>query len=62
VSDHRDASFGSAYGLLIKDLRLLARGVLVIDRDGVLRYLQLVPEVGQQPGYDEAMVEIREFL
>jgi thiol peroxidase len=62
LSDHRDASFGIAYGLLIKDLRLLARAVLVIDRDGVLRYLQLVPEVGQEPGYDEAMMAIRKLL
>jgi thiol peroxidase len=36
--------------------------VLVIDRDGVLRYLQLVPEVGQEPDYDAALAEIRKLL
>ncbi len=54
VSDHRDASFGAAYGLLIKELRLLARAVLVIGKDGTLRYQQLVPEVAQEPDYGAA--------
>ena len=44
LSDHRDASFGSAYGVLIKELRLLARSVFIIDKDDVIRYVQIVPE------------------
>lgn len=59
VSDHRDASFGAAYGLLIKELRLLARAVLVIGKDGTLRYLQLVPEVTQEPEYGAALAAVR---
>ncbi|MEW5910426.1 MAG: thiol peroxidase [Thermodesulfobacteriota bacterium] len=51
VSDHRDGAFGEAYGLLIKELRLLARAVLVIDSHGTIRYYQLVREVGQEPDY-----------
>jgi thiol peroxidase len=62
LSDHRDASFGTSYGLLIKELRLLGRAVLVIDKDGILRYQQLVPEVGQEPNYDEALAAIRKLL
>ena len=62
LSDHRDASFGSSYGLLIKELRLLGRAVLVIDKDGVLRYQQLISEVGQEPNYDEALAAIRKLL
>ena len=62
LSDHRDASFGSAYGLLIKELRLLARAIVVIDADGVIRYQQLVPEVGQEPNYDEALTAIKQLL
>jgi thiol peroxidase len=62
LSDHRDASFGTAYGLLIKETRLLARAVLVIDRAGVVQYVQLVPEVGQEPDYDDAMTAIRKVL
>ena len=59
VSDHRDASFGTSYGMLIKELRLLARGVLVIDKNGVLRYQQLVPEVAQEPDYEAALAAIK---
>jgi thiol peroxidase len=59
LSDHRDASFGSSYGMLIKELRLLARGVLVIDKAGVLRYQQLVPEVGQEPDYAEVLAAVK---
>ena len=44
LSDHRDASFGTAYGVLIKELRLLARAVYVLDREGVVRYIQIVKE------------------
>jgi len=59
LSDHRDASFGTSYGMLIKELRLLARGILVIDKDGVLRYQQLVPEVAQEPDYEAALAAIK---
>jgi len=55
LSDHRDASFGNAFGLLIKELRLLARAVLILDREGIVRYVQLVKEVGQEPDYDDAL-------
>ncbi len=55
LSDHKDASFGIAYGLLIKELRLLARAVFVIDKNGKIQYLQLVPEVAQEPDYDAAL-------
>ncbi len=51
LSDHRDASFGTAYGVLIKELRLLARAVFVVDRQGTVRYVQLVKEVGTEPDY-----------
>ncbi len=51
-SDHRDAAFGLAYGVLIKELRLLARAVFVVDKAGVVRYLELVKEVGNEPDYD----------
>jgi thiol peroxidase len=52
ASDHRDAAFGEAYGVLIKELRLLARAVFVLDSDGVLRYKQLVEEMTEEPDYD----------
>ena len=62
LSDHRDASFGTAYGMLIKELRLLARGVLVIDREGVIRYVQLVREVGQEPDYQPVLDAVKKLV
>ena len=55
VSDYKDASFGEAYGILIKEHRLLARGVFVVDKDDVVRYAEYVPEITQHPNYDAAL-------
>ena len=55
LSDHRDASFGNAYGVLIKELRLLARAVFLIDRKGIVQYIQLLKEVTQEPNYEEVL-------
>jgi len=55
LSDHRDGDFGMNNGLLIQPLRLLARAVIVTDKDGVVRYLQVVPEVTELPDMDAAM-------
>jgi len=62
LSDHRDLDFGQKFGMLIKDLRLLARAVFIIDAQGVIRYLQLVPEIGSEPDYDEVMGEIKSLV
>jgi thioredoxin-dependent peroxiredoxin len=61
LSDHRAAAFGESYGLLIKELRLLARAVLIVDREGVVRYYQLVKEVGEEPDYESALNAVREL-
>jgi thiol peroxidase len=55
LSDHREAAFGLAYGVLIKELRLLARAVFIIDREGALQYMQLVKEVSNEPNYEEVL-------
>jgi thiol peroxidase len=55
LSDHRNAAFGEATGLLIKELRLLARAVFVVDQKGVIQYLQLVKEVTEEPDYKAAL-------
>lgn len=62
LSDHRDASFGIAYGLLMKESRLLARAVLVVDREGKVRYSQLVKEIAQEPDYEAALAAVRSLL
>lgn len=62
LSDHRDASFGTAYGTLIKELRLLARAVFVIDRQGVVRYIQTVKEQSKEPEYEEIIKQIKKLV
>jgi len=62
VSDYRDADFGKKYGVLIEELRLLARAIFVIDREDVIRYIQVVPEIGQEPDYDEVVETVKKLL
>jgi len=57
LSDHREAAFGMAYGVLIKELRLLARAVFIVDREGIIRYTQIVKEIADEPDYD-AVLEV----
>ena len=58
LSDHRDASFGTAYGVLIKELRLLARSIFVVGKDGIVKYSEIVPEVTHNPSFDKALAAI----
>jgi thiol peroxidase len=62
LSDHRTAAFGQAYGVLLKDLRLLARAVFVVDKTGIVRYEQIVPEITHEPDYDKALEEVKKLL
>jgi thiol peroxidase len=59
LSDHRDASFGLAYGVLIKELRLLARSVFVVNKEGVIRYIQVVKELTQEPDYEAVLKAVK---
>ena len=59
LSDHRDASFGRAYGVLIKELRLLARTVFVVDAAGKIVHVQIVPELTDHPDYPAALAAAR---
>ncbi|MBN2464477.1 thiol peroxidase [candidate division WOR-3 bacterium] len=59
LSDHREASFGTSYGVLLKDVRLLARCVFVVDRQGVIRYIQLVKDVGTEPDYAPVLEAVK---
>ena len=61
LSDHRDAAFGEAFGVLIKELRLLARAVLVVDQNGTVQYVQLVKEVTEEPDYDAALEAVKKL-
>ncbi len=59
ASDHRDAAFGLAYGVLVKELRLLARACFVIDKKGTLTYSQIVPEMTDEPDYTAVLEAVR---
>jgi thiol peroxidase len=61
ASDHRDASFGKAYGVLIKEgplERVLSRAIFVVGPDGTLKYVEYVPEVPDHPNYDAALAAV----
>lgn len=60
LSDHRNAAFGKAFGVLIEELRLLARAVFVVDADGIIRYKQVVEELTNEPDYEAAMKAVAE--
>jgi len=62
LSDYRDRAFGKAYGLIIKEKMLLARAVLVIDRQGSIQYMQIVKEQFSQPDYDKLLVALHKIM
>ncbi len=55
LSDHREASFGQNYGVLIKELKLLSRAVFVVGADDTIKYVQYVKEVVEHPDYEKAL-------
>ncbi len=62
LSDHREAAFGRAFGVLIQELRLLARSIFVADREGIVRYVQHVKEVSQEPDYGAVIAAVKKLL
>jgi len=61
-SDHRDADFGQKFGVLIKELRLLARAIFIIDKNDVIKYVQVVPELTSPPDYDQALLALKKIV
>ena len=59
VSDHRDASFGEAYGVHIQELRLLTRSIFVVDEAGKVTYVEYVPEATDHPNYEAAIEAVK---
>ena len=62
LSDHRDLSFGTAYGVVIKELRLLARSIFVVNKDGVVTHSEIVPEVTHEVNFEAALAAARAAL
>jgi len=61
LSDHPAGKFGKAYGVLIKEMGLLARAIFVVDQDGRIAYVQIVPEVAEHPDYEAALGAARQL-
>ena len=59
LSDHKDGSFGSHYGTLIKELRIESRAVFVLDKDNTIKHAEYVKEVGDFPNYETALAAAR---
>jgi thioredoxin-dependent peroxiredoxin len=59
LSDYRQAAFGNEYGVLIKELHLLARTIFVVDKQGTIRYIQLVKEIATEPDYQAALAAVK---
>jgi thiol peroxidase len=62
LSDYRGGDFGKAYGLLVEGPQILARTVMVVDKDNVIRYMQVTPELTQLPDMDAAFRAAKELL
>ncbi|WP_130806454.1 thiol peroxidase [Senegalia massiliensis] len=62
VSDHKDLNFGDKYGFTIEEFRLLSRGVLVINKDNKIEYVEYLDEVTNHPDYDKALEEIKKLI
>ncbi len=62
LSDHKDLDFGMKYGFVIEELRLLARGTVIIGKDNIIKYVEFVPEIAQEPDYEAALKIIKELI
>jgi len=59
LSDHRDLSFGEAYGVIIEELRLLTRAIFVVDKDDKVTYVEYVAEATDHPDYEKAIAAVK---
>ncbi|MCG8572695.1 MAG: thiol peroxidase [Spirochaetes bacterium] len=62
LSDHKDVDFGTKYGFLIEELRILARGIVIVDQNNTIRYVEYVNEVTTHPDYDKALEEAKKLV
>lgn len=62
LSDHKTLDFSTKYGFLVEELRLIARGVIVIDKNNVVQYVEYVSEITNEPDYDTALAKAKELM
>ncbi|NIS37638.1 thiol peroxidase [Candidatus Saccharibacteria bacterium] len=61
LSDHKDVSFGRNYGVLVEEQRILSRAVFIVDKEGIIRHIELVDEISKEPDYDTIKGVVREL-
>lgn len=62
LSDHKDVDFGKKYGFLIKESRLLARGIILLDKDNEVKYVEYVEDATNHPDYDRVLEETKKLI
>ena len=62
ISDYQNREFGEKYGFLMDENKLLARGIVVVDKDGVVQYVEYVPEVTDEVDFDKALEEVKKLI
>lgn len=62
ISDQKDKDFGVKYGLLIEEFGLLARAIVVIDKNDLVQYVEVVPEIGNHPNYKKALKVVKTLV
>ena len=62
LSDHKDRTFGEAFGVQIKEMGMMARAIYLVDKDGIIRYIQTVPEIASEPDYDAVLAAARALV
>lgn len=62
VSDYKELSFGNAYGVLIDEFKLLTRAIFVVDKDNIIKYVEYVEEVTEEPNYDSALEAAKNLI
>jgi len=62
LSDYRERSLGLALGVLLKEPLILARTVWVVDKEGIVRYIEIVPEIGKEPDYSKALEAAKKLV
>lgn len=62
LSDHKDLDFGTKYGFVMEEFRLLARGTVIIGKDNKVKYVEYVPDVTDEPDYKRALDIVKELV
>lgn len=62
LSDYKDTSFGEAYGVLIKEFRLLMRSIFIVDANNIVQYVEYLSEMTEPPDYDKAIEALSKLV